>query len=396
MKVLLLHNRYQIAGGEDIVVQAEKALLEANGHQVALLEANNDDITSFWKKAQAAANTIYSNSSKQWVSAEIASFLPDVVHVHNFLPLLSPSVYYACREANVPVVQTLHNYRLLCPNGLFFRDGKVCEDCLVKNVPWPGVVHNCYRGSKAGTTVVATMLSVHRALHTWTNMVDAYIALTEFARQKFIQGGLPAEKIVVKPNFVYSDPSQGNGQGGYALFVGRLSPEKGLETLLKAWEKIGKQLPLKIVGDGPLADMVADASQRLIGVEWLGRQPKEQVLTLMKEALVLVFPSMWYEGFPVVIAEAYAVGLPVIASNLGSPSSLIVHCRTGLHFRPNNPGDLTSQVEWVLNHPAEVTQMRQAARAEFEAKYTAQRNYQMLINIYHQLLSVKASATGMK
>jgi len=389
MRVLLLHNRYQISGGEDVVVQAEKTLLEANGHCVVLLEASNDEITSPLEKAKAVANAIYSLSSKQRVRAEIASFLPDLVHVHNFFPLLSPSIYYACREGGIPVVQTLHNYRLLCANAYLFREGKVCEDCVGKSFPWPAVVRGCYRGSKAGTAVVATMQSVHRTLQTWTKMVDAYIALTEFARQKFIQEGLPAEKIVVKPNFVYPEPCPGEGQGRYALFVGRLSPEKGLDKLFQAWERIGEKMPLKIVGDGQLADTVADAIQKLKGVEWLGRQPKEQVLALMKEATVLVFPSLWYEGFGLTIIEAYAVGLPVIASNLGSPSSLVDHGRTGLHFRPGDPGDLAAQIELVLTHPAELTQMRQEARAEFEAKYTAGRNYQMLMNIYERVLSGK-------
>jgi glycosyltransferase involved in cell wall biosynthesis len=390
MKVLLLHNRYQIAGGEDVVVQAEKSLLETNGHCVTLLEASNDNITHPLEQAKAAANAVYSHASKQQVRAEIARFLPDVVHVHNFFPLLSPSIYHACREARVPVIQTLHNYRLLCANAYLFRDGKVCEDCVGKRFPWPGVVRGCYRGSKAGTAVVATMQSLHRTLQTWTKMVDTYIALTEFARQKFIQQGLPAEKIAVKPNFADSEPSPSKGQGRYALFVGRLSPEKGIDKLFHAWERIGERMPLKIVGDGQLANTVAEATQKLRGVEWLGRQSKEQVLALMQDAQILVFPSMWYEGFPMVITEAYATGLPVIASNLGVSSSLIKHGRTGLHFRPGDPEDLAAQVEWVLSHPTELAQMRLEARAEFEAKYTAERNYQMLMNIYEQVVSLKA------
>jgi glycosyltransferase involved in cell wall biosynthesis len=390
MKVLLLHNRYQISGGEDVVVQAEKALLEVNGHCVTLLETSNDDITHPLEQAKAAANAVYSRSSKQQVRAEIARFLPDVVHVHNFFPLLSPSVYYACREAGIPVVQTLHNYRLLCANAYLFREGEVCEDCVGMRFPWPGVVRGCYRGSKAGTAVVATMQSIHRILHTWTKMVDAYIALTEFARQKFIQQGLPEEKIVVKPNFAYSEASPSQGQGRYALFVGRLSPEKGIDTLLHAWERIGERMPLKIVGDGQLANTVAEATQKLRGVEWLGRQSKEQVLALMKDAQILVFPSMCYEGFPMVITEAYAVGLPVIASNLGVSSSLIKHGRTGLHFRPGDPEDLAAQIEFILTHPDELAQMRREARSEFEAKYTAERNYQMLMNIYERVMGLKA------
>jgi glycosyltransferase involved in cell wall biosynthesis len=217
-------------------------------------------------------------------------------------------------------------------------------------------------------------------------MVDVYIALTEFAQQKFIQGGLPVEKIVVKPNFVYPAPSPGEGQGGYALFVGRLSPEKGIDTLLAAWERLGRKVPLKIVGDGPLALQVDKAAQQVPGVEWLGRLPKTQVLALMKNAQILLFPSLWYEGFPMVIAEAFAVGLPVVASELGSMSSLITPGHTGLHFHPGNPEDLATKVEWVLTHPAELNQMRREARAEFEAKYTAEQNYQMLMAIYERVV----------
>lgn len=383
MKILLLHNRYQIPGGEDVVAQAEKALLEAKGHPVVLLEYNNDEITGLWSQATAAANTIYSQASKQRVSAEITQLKPDIVHVHNFFPLLSPAVYDACREAGVPVVQTLHNYRLLCPNAKFFRDGHPCEDCLDKFVPWPGVVHACYRDSRAGSAAVAGMLSVHRTLNTWRQKVDQYIALTEFARQKFIQGGLPAEKIALKPNFVAPDPGIGEGLGGYALFVGRLSPEKGLDTLLAAWQQLRGKMLLKIVGDGPQAEQVEAAARQLTGVEWLGRQPKSEVLALMKNAAVLLFPSVWYEGFPMVIAEAFAVGLPVVASDLGSMSSIIDSGRTGLHFRAGDSADLATKMEWLLTHPEELKHMRQAARAEFEAKYTAEENYRQLREIYH-------------
>nr|WP_211176424.1 glycosyltransferase [Brasilonema sp. UFV-L1] len=370
-------------------MQTEKALLEANGHSVALLEVDNDNITSPLEKVKAAVNAIYSLSSKQLVLAEIAKFQPDVVHIHNFFPLLSPSVHYACQEAGVPVVQTLQNYRLFCLNSYFFREGKVCEDCFGKFFAWSGVVHGCYRGSKTGSVVVGAMQSVHRIIQTWDKVVDVYITVTEFARHKYIQGNLPASKLVVKPNFLYPDPKQGKGQGNYALFVGRLSPEKGLKTLFLAWEKLAGKIPLKIVGEGPLSDEVASTAQRLTDVEWLGKQPKTRVLDLMKDAQVLIFPSLWYEGFPLVIVEAYAVGLPVIASNLGSQSSLIEHGRTGLHFRPGDPEDLVAQVEWVLTHPIALAQMRQETRAEFEAKYTAEINYQMLMDIYKRVVNCK-------
>jgi glycosyltransferase involved in cell wall biosynthesis len=218
--------------------------------------------------------------------------------------------------------------------------------------------------------------------------VSAYIALTEFARRKFIQGGLPAQNVTVKPNFVNPDPGLGQGHGGFMLFVGRLSQEKGIETLLAAWEQLDKKdgkVPLKIAGDGPLAPKVAQAAKRSETVEWVGRQPKGKVLSLMKDAQALIFPSVWYEGFPMVIAEAYAVGLPVIASDLGSMSSLIEHGRTGLHFRPGDPEDLIAQVEKVSAQPAKLGQMRKGARAEFEAKYTAKRNYTLLMEAYRKV-----------
>jgi len=387
MKILMLHNRYQITSGEEVVVKTELDLLKSKGHDVSLLEANNEEISGFVGKAKAAIDAIYSISSKQQVSQAISSIQPDIVHVHNFFPLLSPSIYYACQAANVPVVQTLHNYRLLCASASFFRDGKVCEDCLGKRFPWPGIIHACYRDSKLGTAVVASMQSMHTLAGTWSNQVSSYIALTDFARNKFIEGGLPAHKIAVKPNFLNVDPGKGEGKGNYALFAGRLWPEKGVETLLTAWEQIGARLPLKILGDGPLADQVIEATNQNSGVQWLKQQPRETVIDLMKNATILVLPSTWYEGFPMSIVEAYAVGLPVIASKIGSMSSLIKHEQTGLHFHPGDSEDLVTQIEWVLEHPAQLAQMRQAARSEFEMNYSADQNFQILMDIYQTAIS---------
>jgi len=328
---------------------------------------------------------IYWNSSlKGKFEQAIRQHRPDLVHVHNTFPLASPAVIHAAKAEGVPVVMTLHNYRLLCVNALFFREGRVCEDCLGR-LPWRGVVHGCYRDSRLASLGVASMLALHRALGTW-NLVDRFIALTEFARQKFVEGGLPAEKIVVKPNFVHPDPGPGEGRGGYALFVGRLSPEKGVRTLLRAWGLLGGRVPLKVVGDGPLAGEVREAARRLPGVEWLGRKSPEEVYALMGEAAFLVFPSEWYEGFPRVLAEALAKGLPILATALGSQASIVADGRTGLHFRPGDPEDLAAKVEWLLLHPEELRRMRREARAEYEAKYTAERNYQLLMEIYGQAL----------
>ncbi len=381
MQVLSIHNSYQIRGGEDESREAEQRLLREMGHSVEVYEENNDRLSSL-NAIQLACKTVWSKEAYKTVKQLLARQPHDIVHVQNFFPLISPSVYYAAKSMGVPVVQTLRNYRLLCPNAMFFREGRVCEACIGKAIPLPGVLHGCYRESQTASGAVATMLTVHRLMQTWMQKVDLYIALTEFARQKFIQGGFPEDKIVVKPNFVNPDPGIGEGRGGYALYVGRLSVEKGLDTLLAAWEKLGKQLPLKIVGDGPLANQVVEATQRLGNVEWLGRKPVQEVYALMGEAKLVIFPSKWYETFGRVAVEAFAKGTPVIAANIGAIAEVVEHGRTGLHFQPGDAVDLATQVEWALSHPSELAQMRREVRAEFETKYTAKQNYQQLMEIY--------------
>ena len=388
MKILAVHNRYQRPGGEDQVFVDETALLESRNHRVLRYEVHNDQVKQV-NRLTLAKDTVWNTSAYRELGALIRRERPDVVHFHNTLPLVSPAGYYAARAEGVPVIQTLHNYRLLCPVALFFRDGGVCEDCMGKAVPWPGVVHRCYRGSLAASGVIATMLTIHRALRTWTEMVDVYVALTEFARNKFIEGGLPAGKIVVKPNFVAPDPGRGQGGGGYALFVGRLAAEKGTGTMLAAWDRLGTRIPLKIVGDGPLRDRVVEAAARQSNVEWLGHRPVEEVHALMGKADMLVFPSEWYETFGRVAVEAFAAGTPVIAANIGAVAELVEHGRTGLEFRPGDPEDLVTQVEWALSHSAELRRMREEVRAEFEAKYTAERNYRTLMEIYEAALERK-------
>jgi glycosyltransferase involved in cell wall biosynthesis len=388
MKILAVHNRYQRPGGEDQVFLDETALLETHSHRVLRYEVHNDQVKHIGRLT-LAKDTVWNASAYRELRALIRREGPDLVHFHNTLPLVSPAGYYAANAEGVPVIQTLHNYRLLCPVALFYRNGQVCEDCMGKAVPWPGVVHGCYRGSRAASGIIATMLTVHRALRTWTEMIDVYVALTEFARNKFIEGGLPAGKIVVKPNFVAPDPGRGQGGGGYALFVGRLAPEKGTGTMLAAWDRLGTRFPLKIVGDGPLKDQVVRVAARRSDVEWLGHRPVADVHALMRKADMLVFPSQWYETFGRVAAEAFAAGTPVIAADIGAVAELVEHGRTGLKFRPGDPEDLATRVGWALSHPAELRRMREEARAEFEAKYTAERNYLALMEIYEAALELK-------
>lgn len=379
--VLLVHNRYRQPGGEDRVFTAEAELLRARGHRVIRHEAHNDAVAEHAPVA-LAARTIWSRATYRELRALIRRERPDVVHVHNTLPLLSPAVYYAAGAEGVPVVQTLHNYRLLCPAGLLLREGRVCEECVGRTVPLPAVVHGCYRSSRAATGAVAAMLSAHRLLGTWRERVDVYVALTEFARRKFVEGGLPAGRIRVKPNFLAADPGMGPHRGGYALFVGRLSPEKGIHTLLDAWSRLDGTVPLKMAGDGPLASL---AGQGVPGVEWLGRQPSERVLALMRDASFLVFPSHWYEGLPMTLVEAFATGLPVISSRLGSMEELVEDGRTGLHFTPGDPRSLAAQVARLVRHPREAAEMGGRARAAYEARYTAERNYALLLDLYREV-----------
>lgn len=384
MNILMAHNYYQQTGGEEQVFLSECSLLEKQGHQVYRYILHNDQIETT-PSLKLLGKTIWNWDVYQEIRLLIQQHKFQVVHFHNTFPLISPAAYYATKAEGVSVVQTFHNYRLLCPNALFLRDGKVCEDCLGKAIPWQGIQHNCYRGSKSASAAVVAMLSTHRLLQTWNHQVDAYIALTDFARDKFIEGGLPADKIFVKPNFVDPDPGVGEGKGNYALFVGRLSIEKGIDLLLEAWDKLGCKIPLKILGDGPLASQVSKAAQLIPEIECLGRRSMEDVYALMQNAQFLIFPSKWYEGLPRTLIESFACGTPVIAANLGAMSSFVTPYETGLHFQPGNADDLVTQVQWAIAHPELLSNMRSKARAEFEVKYTPENSYLQVLKIYRFL-----------
>jgi glycosyltransferase involved in cell wall biosynthesis len=392
MRILQLHNRYQIVGGEEGVVQAEKALLSDRGHTVELLEVNNDEIVGAWSKAIAAVSAVYSQTSRLKVREAIAQFRPDVVHVHNFFPLLSPSVYDACRDQKIPVVQTLHNYRLGCPRAMLFRDNQICEDCLGKPIPLSGIVHGCYRGSRSQSAVVTAMVSWHRLRGTWQERVNAYITLTQFQKEKLTQAGLPIAKIYVKSNFVFAPESVSSDHAGNhsALFVGRLAEEKGVAVLIDAYVQNALTLPLKIVGEGPLREGLQQQVKEA-GLEntitFLGRQDKATVLQLMQQARFLVFPSIWYEGFPLTIAEAFSCGLPVIVPKLGSMAEIVEDGQTGLHFAPRDATDLAKKMTWAEQNPTAIAQMSKHARLTYETKYTPEANFDQLMKIYQQVLN---------
>lgn len=392
MNILLVHNFYQQPGGEDQVFRAEAALLESHGHKVIRFQEHNEGVNER-SSIELATDTIWNRWTFRQLRTLIREGQVDLMHVHNSFPLISPACYYAAGAEAIPVVQTLHNYRLLCPAATLFRDGSVCEDCLGKRVPWPAVVHSCYRGSRSASAAAATMLTVHRTLGTWERRVSGFIALTEFARSKFIEGGLPEEKIFVKPNFLAEDPGCGFGDGNFVLFVGRLTEEKGIRTLLKAWSLSADLPPLEIIGNGPLAADVAAAVSDNPKIRWRGWLERDRVFERMKAATAIVLPSIWYEAFPMTVVESFAMGVPVVASKLGSLASLIDHQRTGLHFEPGDAEDLVRQMRWMREHRDRVLAIRLAARREYLLNYTGERNYVQMRAIYDPLIrSMKGPA----
>jgi glycosyltransferase involved in cell wall biosynthesis len=386
MKVLLCHNYYQQPGGEDRSFFDEEWLLKSHGHDVVRYTVHNDVIDEM-SSLRLAKTLIWNRDSYRELRELIRRERPAVMHCTNTFPLISPSVYYAAKREGVPVVQSLHNYRLLCPNALFLRNNKPCESCLGKSIPLPAIIHGCYRDSRVASAGVAAMVSFHRLMRTWTRGVDKYFVLTEFARDKFIQGGLAADKMVIKPNFVHPDTGPGDGSGDYVIFVGRLSSEKGIDTLLSAWQQLPGNTKLKIVGDGPMAGRVSQAMNDDPRIEWVGRRTKEEVDRLIHKASCLIIPSICYETFGRAIIEAYVHGVPVIASRHGAMAELVRHGETGLLFDAGNATKLRGAVERAFRDPDKLRQMRREARREFERLYTADANYELLIGTYKNVLA---------
>jgi glycosyltransferase involved in cell wall biosynthesis len=374
MKILMLHNRYLIPGGEEQSCAAEVALLREYGHEVELIEEDNRRVGQLGK-VRTALNTVWSRESYSRIDEKLRKNNFDILHVQNFFPLWSPAVYYAAARNNVPVIQTLQN-------SLLFRDQHVCKECLGRMLPWRGVLHACYRDSRAASAVVAGMVGAHKLAGTWRNRVKTYIAVSEFTRAKYIEGGFPGEKIVVKPNFLHPIPAAGKGGGGYALYVGRLSPEKGIATMLEAWKSADNPLVLKVVGEGPLAELVMASTEVCSKIEYVGGKLLSEVLDLMRNAEFLVFPSEWYETMGRTIMEAFAVGTPVVATNIGPPATMVVTGETGFHFQPGNVAELRGRVEWCSRNFDQLRALRGKAREVFEARYTGAANLEMLLAIY--------------
>jgi len=393
MKIILVHNSYQQHGGEDVVFDQETELLRRHGHQVVVYRRSNSELDAYsgFRRVALAKRAIWASDTRDEMASLIQREKPELAHVHNTFLMISPSVYSACRDAGVPVVQTLHNYRLLCPEANLMRNEETCDQC-VRGSLLHSVIHSCYRDSRPSTAVLALMLGVHRVRQTWARMVDCYIAPSEFAAQKFVEGGLPAQKLVVKPNFVHPDPGVRKDSGEYAVYVGRLSSEKGADTLLQGWKHVRGRVPLLVIGDGPLREKLSLEFQRDSRVTFCGQLPRAEVLGTLKRARFLVVPSRCYETFAMVIAEAYACGVPVIASRMGAMQELVAHGRTGLLFPPGDSEHLAESIDWAWSHPADLKHMGDECRTEFELKYSAERNYQLLSAIYERVTSRRALA----
>lgn len=387
MKLLLGHAFYRSSApsGEDAVYRNERALLEQKGIDVVPYEKFNDDIddSTLGRKVKVALNTAWSGATYDELSKLIRRTRPEVAHFHNTFPSISPSAYAACQDHGVPVVQTLHNFRFVCPGAMLQRAGQPCEACIGTSL-LPALKHRCYRDSFAATGALVWMVTSNRWRGTYSNLVNRYIALTKFAAAKLVAGGLPADCMEVKPNFLPSVSNSHGHRGDYAVYVGRLSGEKGVRTLLAAWQDVG-DLPLKILGDGPLrAELEQQARQQNLAIEFLGFRAKEEILNIVGRARFQIVPSEWYEGFPMVILEAFASGTPVIASRIGSLDEIVTQDATGVKFTAGDARDLAEKVNGLRGDYAKIERMGFAARAVFEEHYTADSSFSRLMDIYRR------------
>lgn len=392
MNILLIHNKHRSgsSSGDDVVFRNEKSLLKKHGHQVTCYLRCNDefDNSRFLQKTFVGLKAPWSIESYKQVRKIIRLTKPEIVHFHNIFPLISPSAYYACISSGVPVVQTLHDFRIFCMNAFLFRGGRICENCLTQRV-WGNVRYRCLRDSLLQTMTAANMIWLNGLLGTWAKKVTLYISLTKFGRKQFIRAGLPEDRIVEKPHFLPNPPLPDSTSNEYAVFIGRLGYEKGVNTLLNAWKQV-PQTPLKIIGDGPQREEFQKLAKyyNLNSVSFLGYRPHNECLDLLKRAKFLIMPSVWYETFGLTIIEAFACGKAVIASNLGAMADLVTHGKTGLLFKSGDSHDLAKKVRWMVENKGAIIEMGKNARAEFEMKYTAEKNYQMLMDIYNKAITM--------
>ena len=383
LRVLMVHNHYLVRGGEDESFAAETELLRAGGHEVETYVRDNEEIAARGR-FRTAVDTIWSGRSQRDVSALLRKGNFDVMHVQNSFPLISPAVYGAGRAAGVAVVQTLRNYRPLCASGLLMREGEICEKCLGHGVGWAGVRHRCYRGSLPGSAVVVTMNAWHQMRATYLREVDRFIVASELVRRKFVEGGFPEERICLKPNVVPLLPEGGAGERERrAIYVGRLSADKGVELMVEAWVRYGLEIPLEIVGSGPLEAKLREKAQAAPAISFSGRLPVEEACRAMGRAELLLLPTQWYETFGRTVLEAYAMGTAVISSRGTAPGDLVREGETGFLVNRGDAEDLAARVQEFFDLPArERRRMGERALFEYRDQYSREKNLKLLAGIY--------------
>ncbi len=389
MNILQVHNRYKIIGGEWTVLEQEYELLKKHHNIDQLIVENNEELKSLFRRFKLIFDTHYNRNAKNLMAKKLSSGNYDVMHVHNFFPLLSPSIFEAAREAGIPSVMSLHNFRLIHPNGLMYHKGKIDERSLQGSAyqcVWDGV----YRNSKLQTAVTAHMIEYHRKRKTWQRMPSAFIALSEFSKEKFVQGGLPEDRIFIKPNFLtdpldeFDDLQISENKQNRFLYVGRLSNEKGIRDLIDCWMENSMDSRLEIAGDGPLKKELEKKTKNRKNISWLGQQSKKEILRLLSESKGLIFPTRCYEGQPLILLEAMSMGCPVITSRIGNPKNIIQHGENGLHFSPGNRREMYNQLLYLVRNSSVRMEMSRNARKSYLEHYTPDHNYRRLMDIYEQ------------
>jgi glycosyltransferase involved in cell wall biosynthesis len=386
LRILQLHNHHASLGGAMEVLAHEGELLRGAGHDVTeyTLPAAETLGLPGWR---AGAKAVWNLEAQREVSRRIAAFRPDVVHVHTPFPLMSPSVFQAAYRAGVPAVTTLHSYRYSCVVGTCVRDDKICEDCVGSRLKLAGVRHRCYHESAGATAALTLGLAVHRAAGTFHHAVTRYLTLTDFSRRLLIRDGFPADKIVVKPNSVPDPgPAPRSPQARTVLFVGRLIDLKGVHTLLDAWQQTPAGMRLVIAGDGELRPLVEERAAADPSLSFLGWVGEDEVTRLMREAEVVVVPSQWYEGLPLVILRSLSVGTPLLVSDLENFSEDVVADGVGLTFRMGDARDLAARLASVVGDPDLMNGLRASARASYDTRYSPASDLLRLEAVYSDIV----------
>ncbi|MEX0769236.1 MAG: WecB/TagA/CpsF family glycosyltransferase [Balneolaceae bacterium] len=401
MKILQVHNLYREAGGEDVVARLEAELLSGEHEVDRWLLDNTEELQSLIARVKLLFTTHYSGRTRRKAADRLRSGNYGLMHVHNFFPLFTPSVFDAARELGIPSVLTLHNYRLIHPNGMLFHDGEIDERS-VKGSAWSCVRDGVYRDSVFQTAVVAHMIEYHRRRGTWERVPDLFIALSNFAKKKLSEGGIPAERIVVKPNFVkdpgeayfHENPMSRSNDSPRFLYVGRISSEKGIEDLVDTWMDRDIGYELRIAGVGPEKDRLQKRTSDNNRIQWLGYLKRKEILKEMSAATALIFPSRWYEGYPMTLIEALSTGCPVLTTNIGSQAEIIEHEKTGLHVLPGDPESMTEAVHRLSKQPDFTGHLSANARQAYLDRNTPEANYRQLVEIYQQARSLVKSSSS--